>query len=252
MKKYLCLLALPFLLSACASNPSTQQSWACRAVGNTTCSTISQIDNEEVPTSTKRASRSDVQTEIFGAQPAAWWDKSLPTSTTREDAPRRESDQTMRIIVAPWVDQQGDYHDRTVVYAVMRKANWWVVPPEAVQSEPAPGTRLPADTTHAPPAQASLQSAPSTAPSSDGSSTVPPQAALAPAPVAPVAYVVSQPGQPTASAEQPLSKPSSDAPGAIAGSAAKPAEAPLKMAPIPDRQAADRHVTHRRRHHHRS
>lgn len=248
MKKYLTLLALPFALSACASNPSTQQSWACRAVGNTTCSTISQIDNDEVPASSKRAARSEVQTEIFGAQPAAWWDKSLPTSTTREDAPRRESDQTMRIVVAPWVDQQGDYHDRTIVFAVMRKANWWVVPPEAVQSEPAPGTRLPSNGAQQRAAQVSTPVTPSPGQPSDPSGTPQSPVGTAAAPVAPVAYVVAQPVPPSSPSAPPapLAPPINASASAPAGPGAKGVEPPATMAPI-----ADRPVRHRHRRHHR-
>ena len=258
MKKIvtLSLLTLPFVLSACASNPATQASWACRAVGNTTCASIAQIDNDDVPgkVATKTSQHNQVQQAIFGAQPAAWWDRSLPTSTTREDAPRRESDQTMRIVVAPFVDGQGDYHDRTVVYAVMRKANWWVIPPEAVQSEPAPGTRLTTDTGQSPVVPAMAQSVPAaqTPQAMSNQGPAQPQMVQPSAPVAPVSYVVARPltqGAPTQAVAIPAGQ-TGQAARAVATSAdaqgAATAATTSTMKPIPNPDAVS--SRHKRRH----
>ncbi|EGF93844.1 hypothetical protein ABI_00760 [Asticcacaulis biprosthecium C19] len=41
------------------------------------------------------------------------------------------------------MDAQGDYHDRAEVYAVMRKAQWWIAPPVPVTASPEPGASLP-------------------------------------------------------------------------------------------------------------
>ena len=139
MRKIFLLGICAAALSGCATH-STESSWSCRAVGNTACASISEIDGGAALTDKRPGKASS--TTIMGGKPAAWWDRSMPTSTTREDGPRRESDQTMRIVVASYVDAQGDYHDRATVYAVMRKANWWVITPEPVASQPAPGTDL--------------------------------------------------------------------------------------------------------------
>ncbi len=144
MTKKLLLLALSLVLAGCASSP-TQGNWSCRAVGST-CMSIGQLDNNQAPMNQKvrdhAADDAAIKTTIFGGTPAAWWGPAKPVAVTSEDAPRREADQTMRIMIAPFIDAQGDYHDRTTVYAVMRRADWWIVPPEPVTSEPAPGTRL--------------------------------------------------------------------------------------------------------------
>ncbi|WP_040308402.1 TraV family lipoprotein [Asticcacaulis biprosthecium] len=138
MTKVFAIFILQLVLTACASKSTTTQSWSCRAVGNQTCASIHEIDN--------RSAGQDKQvprTAIFGARLANWWDAPAPTSVTREDAPRREYDQTMRILLAPYVDAQGDYHDRAEVYAVMRKAQWWIAPPVPVTASPEPGASLP-------------------------------------------------------------------------------------------------------------
>jgi conjugal transfer pilus assembly protein TraV len=131
------LLVLPLALSGCLSPGTTSKSWSCRARGNESCAAISTIDQNIEPETKARPA-------IFGARPAAWWEGHPPTAETRSDAPRREGDQTMRIVVAPYVDAHGDYHERSEVFAVMRKAQWWIAPPIAVTSSPAPGTVVPA------------------------------------------------------------------------------------------------------------
>lgn len=138
MIKQLALLSLALALSGCVTAGTTSQSWSCRAIGNQTCASIEQIDSR--PAVQGQAPKPQA---IFGARPANWWDAPKALSVTREDAPRREFDQTMRIVVAPYVDAQGDYHDRSDVYAVMRKAQWWIAPPVAITASPEPGSTLP-------------------------------------------------------------------------------------------------------------
>ena len=138
MIKQLALLSLALALTGCVTASTTSQSWSCRAIGNQTCASISEID--AAPAVRGQPPKAQA---IFGARPANWWDAPRAMSVTREDAPRREFDQTMRIVVAPYVDAQGDYHDRSDVYAVMRKAQWWIAPPVAVSASPEPGSTLP-------------------------------------------------------------------------------------------------------------
>lgn len=138
MIKQIVLLSLALGLTGCVTASTTSQSWSCRAIGNQTCASISEIDSR--PAVQGQAPKAQT---IFGARPANWWDAPKSLSVTREDAPRREFDQTMRIVVAPFVDAQGDYHDRSDVYAVMRKAQWWIAPPVAISASPEPGSTLP-------------------------------------------------------------------------------------------------------------
>ncbi len=139
MIKQVALFSLALALTGCVTSGTTSQSWSCRAIGNQTCASIEEIDSH--PAVQGKASKGQA---IFGARPANWWDAPNALSATREDAPRREFDQTMRIVVAPYVDAQGDYHDRSDVYAVMRKAQWWIAPPVPVTASPEPGSTLPA------------------------------------------------------------------------------------------------------------
>lgn len=232
MKKFISLLAMSCALTACASTSSTENSWACRAVGNTTCASISQIDNDEVPHKGAKG-KEDHSTVIFGAEPAAWWDRSLPTARTRQDDPRRESDQTMRVVLAPFIDAQGDYHDRMSVFAVMRKADWWVVPPETVQAQPKAGTRLDSGDKTAPkPAAAATEThgAPGTPLAVTEKSMAPPTV-YAVTSVVQTAAVQSAPLQAQASAPPAMPKP-------------------VTMQPIPDPapKAKSRGSRHRRRH----
>lgn len=230
MKNIISLLAVSCALTACASTRSTENSWSCRAVGNTTCASISQIDNDEVPNKGAK-SKVDRSTVIFGAEPAAWWDRSLPTSRTREEDPRRESDQTMRIVMAPFIDAQGDYHDRMSVFAVMRKANWWVVPPEPVQAQPKDGTRLDAGDQQSKQVPPTAQATPTAAPE--------PTHAMTP----PTLYAVPATAQ-SAPAQAQVSSPAPQAAVPVG------AGAPVTMQPIPDPAPKARVRPHRYRSHH--
>ena len=133
----ICLLMPILALTGCMSGGSTSHSWACRATGRDGCASIAEIDRPDtVP-------RPDGPGPIFGARVAPWWEDGKPTSVTRAPAPRREGDQTMRIVLAPYIDGQGDYHDRSEVYAVMRRAQWWIAPPIEIAASPKEGAELP-------------------------------------------------------------------------------------------------------------
>jgi len=130
-------LAPLLILGGCLSSGTTEHSWSCRPAGHNGCASIAQIERETPSAETERRTGT-----IFGGRVAPWWEEGAPGSMTRADAPRRETDQTMRIVLAPYLDGQGDYHDRSEVFAVMRKAQWWIAPPVAISSEPESGTPL--------------------------------------------------------------------------------------------------------------
>lgn len=120
------LLILSLILSGCVS-ASTTHSWSCRATGADVCASIATIDRRQEGQPPTKPTQG-----IFGGHVASWWSQNRPVAETAQDAPRRESDQAMRIVIAPYIDAQGDYHDRADIYAVMRKAQWWVAPPAPV------------------------------------------------------------------------------------------------------------------------
>ena len=125
MRKLLLLTIAALPLAGCET--TTTGSWSCRARGTTVCATTSQIDNADGPI-TRKAVRTDANL-AFGAKPARWWQTQFPTAATREGEPVHASDQVMKVLIAPWIDNQGDYHGRSEIYAIMHKADWWAAAP---------------------------------------------------------------------------------------------------------------------------
>jgi conjugal transfer pilus assembly protein TraV len=120
------------LLAGCASN--TKGSWACKAQDGVSCASIDAIDHDAQAKSAKRRGETPV---IDGAGIVKWWDRAEGYAQPPIKGPRREGDQVMRVVVAPWVDAAGDYHGRSEIFAVMRKGAWWVAP-DPVPLEPPP------------------------------------------------------------------------------------------------------------------
>lgn len=143
MKFPLSLCLLPLILTGCATKNTTTE-WSCVAAAGK-CSTIAQTDaaKDEAP---KRTADS----VIFDARTARWWEPNPPGTKTREFDPRRDGDQVMRVVIAPFVDAQGDYHARSEIFAVVRRAQWWLTPPVMEASSPPVGTKLDAGDESAP------------------------------------------------------------------------------------------------------
>lgn len=132
------IVMLPLLLSACASS-NTSTKWTCIAEGDH-CTTIADTDSRK-----DRPQRLSGDPVIFDTKPARWWQPNAPGTATRDFDPRRDGDQVMRVIVAPYVDAQGDYHARSEIFAVVRRAQWWLTPPVAKTAVPEAGTDLSVD-----------------------------------------------------------------------------------------------------------
>jgi|GEM_PF-1682423 conjugal transfer pilus assembly protein TraV len=127
------LTACGVLLAGCASN--TKGSWACKVDEGRACASIDQIDHDEGAPHGKRKKGA---VTVDGAGVAKWWDRADGYAQPPIKGPRREGDQVMRLVVAPWVDAIGDYHGRTEIFAVMRKGAWWVAPaPVPIEPPPA-------------------------------------------------------------------------------------------------------------------
>lgn len=115
-------------LAACSTN--TKGSWSCEApVGGAACASIESIDRA----GSRSAAPNPASPGIETAAPVRWWEPQ-PFVFSAEDGPRREGDQVMKVVFAPWVDAQGDYHSRSEVHAVMRRGGWWVATPAAAQA----------------------------------------------------------------------------------------------------------------------
>lgn len=114
-------------LAGCSTN--TKGSWSCGSVGpGQTCASIETIDGGASASSARADSPG-----IEGAAPVRWW-APQPFVFSDGTGPRREGDQVLQIVFAPWVDAQGDYHQRSEVHAVMRRGGWWVPAPTTVQA----------------------------------------------------------------------------------------------------------------------
>lgn len=143
----LSLLALNVCLMGCASSP-TKTEWSGQDVGKTDMPTIEAIDSSIKP---KQTMKSD-GTVAFGAKPYRWWDPKTPRAETREGEVYLAATQTMRIVLAPYVDVMGDYHKRSEVIAVMKASEWWSEPPVPV-ADPKASEEAPPPPPPPPPAE---------------------------------------------------------------------------------------------------
>ena len=116
-------------LAACSTN--TKGSWSCGGVGEgQTCASIAQIDG-----SRSSGAANPESPGIENAVPVRWWEPQ-PFVFSDGTGPRCEGDQILPVVFAPWVDAQGDYHQRSEVWAVMRRGGWWVPAPNAPRPGP--------------------------------------------------------------------------------------------------------------------
>lgn len=127
MRTVLTIALGAFALAACSTN--TKGSWSCEApIGGAACASIDSIDRNGSVTSVASSTSPGIET----AAPVRWWEPQ-PFVFSGEEGPRREGDQVMLVVFAPWVDAQGDYHGRSEVHAVMRRGGWWVATPPAAR-----------------------------------------------------------------------------------------------------------------------
>ena len=119
-------------LGGCQSN--VKGSWACAVDRGGVCASITDIDHMPARGSYP-AQRAGVAADpvVDGAIPAKLWGEGGWSTGALAGAPVRQSDQVMKVAVAPWIDQAGDYHTGGEVYAVMRRAGWYAPRPSLAQ-----------------------------------------------------------------------------------------------------------------------
>ncbi len=115
-------------LGGCQSN--VKGSWACAVDRGGVCASITDIDHMPARGSYP-AQRAGMASDpvVDGAIPAKLWGQGGWSTGALAGAPVRQSDQVMKVAVAPWIDQAGDYHTGGEVYAVMRRAGWYAPRP---------------------------------------------------------------------------------------------------------------------------
>ena len=128
----LAVAALAVVLGGCQSN--VKGSWACAVDRGGVCASITDIDHMPARGSSQAQHASILADPVVdGAIPAKLWGEGGWTTGALAGAPVRQSDQVMKVAVAPWVDQAGDYHSGSEVYAVMRRADWYAPRPSLSQ-----------------------------------------------------------------------------------------------------------------------
>lgn len=124
--------ALAAALGGCQSN--VKGSWACAVDRGGVCASITDIDHMPARGGSQTQHASILADPVVdGAIPAKLWGEGRWTTGALAGAPVRQSDQVMKVAVAPWVDQAGDYHTGGEVYAVMRRAGWYAPRPSPTQ-----------------------------------------------------------------------------------------------------------------------
>lgn len=126
MRTALVILMAGASLAACSTN--TKGSWSCGAQRGTSCSSIAQMDG-----SIARDTQQEQSPGIESAEPVRWWEPK-PFVFSDAQGARREGDQVLRLVFAPWVDAQGDYHERSIVRAVVRRGGWVILAPSTAEA----------------------------------------------------------------------------------------------------------------------
>ena len=96
------------------------------------CSTIADIDAAKTAGSLGAQSGA-LASSIDGASAVRWWEPKPFVFANPDMGPRREGDQVLKVIFAPWVDAQGDFHARSEVFSLMRRGGWAIGPSSTVQ-----------------------------------------------------------------------------------------------------------------------
>jgi len=115
-------------VAACGGT-NTKGSWACSGEPGVSCAPISVIDRAV----SAGSADSSASPGIESAGPVRWWAPE-PFVFSSGQAVRREGDQVLRVVVAPWVDAQGDLHQRSEVLAVMRRGGWYMPAPTTAEA----------------------------------------------------------------------------------------------------------------------
>ena len=121
-------------LGGCASN--VKGSWSCAIDRGGVCSSITDIDH--APPANARNGYASAKgygpaPVVADAIPARLWQDAAWQAGPIAGAPVHETDQVVKVAIAPWVDGSGDYHAGSEVYSVMRKGGWYVAPRDTVR-----------------------------------------------------------------------------------------------------------------------
>ena len=135
------LAATSLTLAACSTlGSNVSGNWSCDTGKNSgniaDCPTIHEIDEkilrresmQSVPVAVKSLPKSQITADFS-------FDDDL-SEGNGEQRPTRTADRIGRIVIMPFVDASGIYHDRAVVYAVMEEGEWKSAPQKPILKTP--------------------------------------------------------------------------------------------------------------------
>jgi conjugal transfer pilus assembly protein TraV len=139
MKKYLSLLALlgtMIFLSGCSS---MNNKFDCPRAGGVMCKSLDDVnrmvDNGEI----ERINQTNVVPTAISKEKAIptpdVGNTPYPIKTLHPGKPLRQHETVMRVWIAPYEDNQGNYHQDTTVFKVIKPGAWIGKPVNAVTDE---------------------------------------------------------------------------------------------------------------------
>lgn len=129
MKKILLLIVMTHLLAACSTMNS---SFDCPNKAGVSCKSLDQINNMvdsgQLQGRTQMSFYDNNQAENPEFQ-------SFPTMTSYvPGAPIRYGETVQRIWIAPYEDNEGNYHQDNLIYAIMKGGHWIGRPVKSVRA----------------------------------------------------------------------------------------------------------------------
>lgn len=122
-------VSLAGVLGGCSTN--TRGAWTCAADRGVPCQSIESLDHRGA---VERKAKGNSAAEA--APVVRWWTGAEALTGNFDEAPRREPDQFVKVVIAGWSDAAGDYHAPAEIYAVMRHGGWWAPPPATPLAPP--------------------------------------------------------------------------------------------------------------------
>jgi conjugal transfer pilus assembly protein TraV len=121
------LMVAPLLLAGCVnmSGLSGESSFACKAPDGVTCASLSGVYANVVAGNTPRKAKSGEAAETSGAT-AQGKGTGIMGYAPSSGEPIRSPQQVLRVWIAPWEDTDGDLHDQSYTYVVVRESEWLI------------------------------------------------------------------------------------------------------------------------------
>lgn len=130
MPKKLCFAAIPLLLSGCAwmSGLSGESNFSCKAPDGVTCQTVSGVYHNSMQNNLPSQLSATRSTEARQPPDTAETDSISPRfmKTPASGLPIRKPPKVVRIWIAPWEDEAGDFHDQSFMYTMVNPGKWLV------------------------------------------------------------------------------------------------------------------------------